>query len=210
MRGLYAIVDLDALAAHGVLPRDFTQRLLAARPAVLQLRAKLTAPRDTLACARELAPLCRESDVPFFVNDRTDLALLASADGVHVGQEDLDIAEVRRIAPALKVGVSTHDTAQLERALATRPNYVAFGPVFPTSSKRAPDPVVGLEGLARAGALAKAAGVPLVAIGGIDLERASEVATRADLGAVIGGLLVPPEEVTERARVLHLQLGGSA
>jgi thiamine-phosphate pyrophosphorylase len=209
MRGLYAIVDLEALALRRMEPLDFARRVLDARPALLQLRAKLTAARDTLALARELAPLCRAAAVPFVLNDRADLALLAGADGVHLGQEDIPIAVARRSMPELSFGVSTHDVMQLEAALRERPTYVAFGPVFATRSKAAPDPVVGVEGLGRAHARARDAAVPLCAIGGIDLDNAARVAEYAEVGAVIAALLVPDAAVTQRARDLHARLGGT-
>jgi thiamine-phosphate pyrophosphorylase len=209
MRGLYAIVDLEALALRRMEPLDFARRVLDARPALLQLRAKLTAARDTLALARELAPLCRAAAVPFVLNDRADLALLAGADGVHLGQEDIPIAVARRSMPELSFGVSTHDVMHLEAALRERPTYVAFGPVFATRSKAAPDPVVGVEGLGRAHARARDAAVPLCAIGGIDLDNAARVAEYAEVGAVIAALLVPDAAVTQRARDLHARLGGT-
>lgn len=210
MRGLYAIVDLEALAVRGMEPLDFARRVLDARPAFLQLRAKLTGARDTLALARELAPLCREARVPFILNDRADLAVLARADGVHLGQEDIPLEDARQSMPELAYGVSTHDERQLEVALAARPTYVAFGPIFATSSKAAPDPVVGLEGLRRVHVRTRDAGIPLCAIGGIDLDRAAQVGANAELGAVIAALLVPKGEVTERARELHCRLGGTS
>jgi thiamine-phosphate pyrophosphorylase len=214
VRGLYAILDVDSIQAKGLDLRAFAAALIRARPALIQLRAKHDSARDTLAMLRELRAPTRQAGVPLFANDRPDLALLADCDGVHVGQEDLDLLDVRRVAPSLAIGVSTHDLAQLERALAARPSYVAFGPVYATASKREADPSVGLDALARAGAQARAAGIPLVAIGGIDLERASFIASRADLAAVIGALLPAPgeslEQVSERARQLHSRLGGEA
>jgi thiamine-phosphate pyrophosphorylase len=211
MRGLYAIVDTDSLQAAEIAPIELAKRVLAARPPVLQLRAKSASAADALALLRALAPLCREAGTLFYANDRADLALLAGCDGVHVGREDLPIAEVRRIAPRLRIGVSTHTPEELSAVLAARPDYVAYGPVFPTRSKRAPDPVVGIEGLARAGEAARAAGIPLCAIGGIDLERAPEVACHADLGAVIAALLPPGgdlDRVTAHATLLTRALGG--
>lgn len=204
MRGLYAIVDVDLLNAERVPLIPFAERVLSARPAALQLRAKRERPRETLELLRRLRGPCARADVPLFANDRPDLAVLAEADGVHVGQEDLTIGDVRRFAPGLRVGVSTHDEAELQAAISERPDYVAFGPVFPTASKERADPVVGLERLARAAAVCRAAGIPLVAIGGIDLARMSSVAEHADLLAVIRALL--PEQglagVAERARAL--------
>lgn len=212
MRGLYAIVDHGSLGALGVDVLAFARAVLAAGPAAVQLRAKALGAGQTLALLRALSPLCRDAGALLFANDRPDLALLAGCDGVHVGQTDLAVADVRAAFPGLKVGVSTHDARELEAALASRPDYLAFGPVFPTGSKENPDPVVGVDGLARA--RAKAGAVPLVAIGGIDLERAPLVAEHADMGAVIGALLPRAGElldaVTARARELHARLGGAA
>jgi thiamine-phosphate pyrophosphorylase len=141
-----------------------------------------------------------------FANDRPDLALLAGCDGVHVGQVDLPLAHVRRLAPGLRVGVSTHDLSQLGAALAERPDYVAFGPVFSTGSKLDPDPVVGLEGLAEAARRARNAGVPIVAIGGITLERAPAIGVLGALAAVIGDLVPDSRRLdlaAERARAFQ-------
>jgi len=210
VRGLYAIVDLEALERRQLPALEFAERVLAARPAVLQLRAKAVGAGATLALLRELVPRCRAAGCRLFANDRPDLAILAGTDGVHVGQDDVPVAEVRRLWPKLALGVSTHSLGQLEAALAERPDYVAFGPVFATASKADPEPCVGLEGLGAAHERAARAGVPLVAIGGIDLARAREVAPHAEAGAVIGALLPSGDlaEVTERARALDLALRG--
>lgn len=189
LHGLYPLVDLDTLERRGVAPLSFAERVLAARPPLLQLRAKAAGARATLELLRALVPLCRAAGTLLFANDRPDLAVLAGADGVHVGQDDVPLAEVRRFAPALRVGVSTHDFGQLERALVERPDYVAFGPVFATPSKQAHEPVVGLDGLERAHGLARGAGVPLVAIGGLDLDRTRAAKAHTELVAVIGALL---------------------
>ncbi len=209
LRGLYPIVDLETLEQRGVDPIAFAERVLDARPPLLQLRAKAAGAAATLELLRALVPLCKNAGTSLFANDRPDLAVLAGADGVHVGQDDVPVAEVRRFAPTLRVGVSTHDFTQLERALAEKPDYVAFGPVFATVSKRDHEPVVGVEGLARAHELARAASVPLVAIGGIDLERAALVREHTELVAVIGALLPVAgglEAVTASARALKRAL----
>jgi thiamine-phosphate pyrophosphorylase len=211
MHGLYAIADVGALSARGVDVLPFARAVLAARPAALQLRAKDVGAREMLSLLRALLPMCRHAHVPLVANDRADVAALAGCDIVHIGQHDLPIDIVRRLAPQLGVGVSTHDPEQLARALADRPTYVAYGPVFPTASKENPDPVVGLPALRAAHAAAARAQIPLVAIGGITLERAIDVADAADAGAVIGALLPPTgavemDEVTARARALHAAL----
>jgi thiamine-phosphate pyrophosphorylase len=209
MRGLYAIVDTGTLAARRLDPLAFAGAVLAVRPAALQLRAKDMPPRETLALLRALAPMCHQAGVPLVANDRPDLAMLAGCDLVHVGQSDMPLERVRRIAPGLRVGVSTHTLEQLEAALSARPAYVAFGPVFETRSKANPDRVVGVPLLRTAAARASATGVPLVAIGGITRERARELLGATDAVAVIADLVPaivgaePMREVTARARALH-------
>ena len=205
LRGLYPVIDLDTLAARRIDVRAFAERLLAARPLLVQLRAKSATARETLQWLRELQPACELAGTALFANDRPDLALLAGVTGVHVGQHDLSVEDVRRVAPKLRVGVSTHTLAELDAALASVPDYVAFGPVFATPSKRNHEAPVGLEGLAAAHLRATRAGVPLVAIGGIDRTTAARVAKHCDLLAVIGALVPEDGElatVTDRARTL--------
>jgi thiamine-phosphate pyrophosphorylase len=213
MRGLYAIADVTTLSARGVDVLAFARAVVAVRPAAFQLRAKDLSAREVLSLLRALGPVCRNAGVPLVANDRVDVAALAGCDCVHIGQDDLPFEIVHHLAPRLRVGVSTHSLEQLQRALAHRPAYVAYGPVYPTASKAKPDPVVGLAGLRAAHSAAKLAGVPLVAIGGITLDRGRDVAECADSGAVIAALLpgdAKPEaaEITARARRLHAALLG--
>ena len=214
MRGLYPIVDVDNLLDFGASPQavvQFAERVLSARPPLLQLRAKHAGAHDTLELLRALRPLCSQRGTLLFANDRADLAVLGQCDGVHIGQEDLPFSLVRKLAPGLRVGVSTHNLEQLERALGDRPDYVAFGPVFATRSKERADPSVGLSLLAQAHARTMRAGIPLVAIGGIDLERAQQVAEHAELGAVIAALRPNRASLTgvsEAAQALHATLSG--
>lgn len=211
MKGLYAIVDTKLLAARKTDPIAYARALLEVRPAALQLRAKDLPARAILALLRVLGPMCRTAGVPLVANDRADLAALAGCEMVHIGQEDLPFELVHRIAPQLAVGISTHNPEQLARALAWRPRYVAYGPVFETVSKSNADPVVGLAGLREAANMAGAVGIPLVAIGGITLARAAELKPYANACAVIADLYLPDftlKDVTERARAFHLALGG--
>ena len=124
----------------------------------------------------------------FIANDRPDIALLCGASGVHVGQQDLGVEQARAIVgDQCWVGISTHTPEQVEAAEQTSADYVAFGPVFPTATKEQPDPLVGLDGLAAARARTRK---PLVAIGGITLERAAETyAAGADSLAVARDLI---------------------
>jgi thiamine-phosphate pyrophosphorylase len=135
--------------------------------------------------AGDLKKLCQERGVLFVVNDRADFASLLGA-ALHVGQDDLPPPAARRILGDGILGFSTHNRAQLQRAAEEPIDYVALGPVYSTSSKLKPDPVVGVEGIAKLRPLSKK---PMVAIGGITLQNAAPVLeTGADSVAVIGGL----------------------
>jgi len=199
VRGLYVIVDLDALAARGLDPLAFAAAALAGRPCALQLRAKSATPEETVALLRALRPLCSAAGVPLVANDRPDLAVVAGADMVHVGQTDASPMLVRAVAPKLALGISTHTPEQLNDALRHMPSYVAFGPVWQTRSKSAPDPVVGVAGLKQAVRLLRHHAAetgdapPLVAIGGVTLDRVAEIAGFVSAAAVISDLLPPSD-----------------
>jgi thiamine-phosphate pyrophosphorylase len=211
MRGIYPIIDTEALDRSQIDCMEFIRSVLAVRPNVLQLRAKRASARQMLELLRAILPLARRVGSKLYANDRPDLAKLAGADGVHLGQKDLPPEEVSRHFPELEIGLSTHTPAELSKALRFEPHYVAYGPVFSTESKLEPEPTVGLAGLERARALV-ADSCPLVAIGGINLSNAAAVGSSADLGAVIGELTrgaPDSDEVTERARRLHTYLGGT-
>lgn len=162
---------------------------------LLQYRNKRGTSREMLSHARELRRLVAARSggpkVTLIMNDRADLALAADFEGVHVGQDDLSVEAVRRIVGSkMIVGTSTHNPEQVREADAANPDYIAIGPVFATSSKANPDPVVGLEGVRRARSLTKK---PLVAIGGITIEHArSVVEAGADSLALISALLPDP------------------
>jgi thiamine-phosphate pyrophosphorylase len=174
-RGLYAIVDLDSLGIRD--PAELARAALAGGAVAVQLRAKTAPATDALDAARRLLPLCQGAGVPLIVNDRVDVAIAAGAQGVHVGQRDLEAAEVRRqIAGTVVrwVGVSTHDLAQVRAAEgAAACDYLGFGPVFSTRNKTAGDPAVGLAGVEAA---VRACRLPIVAIGGIGPGSAREIA----------------------------------
>ena len=204
--GLYAILDVDAWRARGVelladgVAESIAAAMLRGGATALQLRAKREGGRDTLALLRRLVPIAAQHDVPLFANDRADLALLASTTGVHLGQDDLPLLEVRRIAPALIIGISTHNEEQLRTAVAERPDYVAFGPVFGTTSKERPDPTVGCEGVRLAASIV--GDIPLVVIGGI--ARSCHAEVRGAGGrwvAVISDLIATKDGAPDLAEV---------
>jgi thiamine-phosphate pyrophosphorylase len=141
---------------------------------LVQLRAKRSGDRETLAWAREIRRITRACGALFFVNDRFDLACLAEADGVHLGQTDVSPARLpERVRSRLRVGRSTHDEDQARAACGEPVDYVAFGPVFGTDSKASEYEARGLERVERIAALVTPR--PLVAIGGIDAQSAAAV-----------------------------------
>jgi thiamine-phosphate pyrophosphorylase len=171
------------------------EELAAAGITLLQYRNKSGNSRRMLDEARELRALLGAS-VKLVMNDRADLCLAAQYEGLHVGQDDLSPDSARRIiGPDRWLGVSTHNPEQLAEADKTSADYLAIGPVFATSSKANPDPVVGLEGIRRARELTRK---PLVAIGGITRANArSVIEAGADAVAVISDLLLDPGKSAE-------------
>lgn len=143
---------------------------------IVQLRMK-DAPRDdVLAVARELRGITAGTKTLFIVNDDPSVAAESGADGVHVGQTDMPVAEVRRLYPSLRiVGKSTHSLEQAVAAQLEKPDYIGVGPVWATPTKKIPDPTLGV---ARAAAMMKASACPAVAIGGVtDETRVAELAS---------------------------------
>ncbi|MGO8794044.1 MAG: thiamine phosphate synthase [Candidatus Sulfotelmatobacter sp.] len=211
---LYPIVDGAFFSTTDEL-LAFAGELVAGGCKLLQYRNKSANARVMLEQARELkrhfstesqnSQFSRRREVvghrhPNFIslimNDRADLALIARFDGVHVGQDDLLPESVRNIiGPERRLGVSTHNPEQLADADRTSADYLAIGPIFSTSSKEKPDPVVGLEGVRRARQLTRK---PLVAIGGITrANAASVIEAGADSVAVISDLLREPRKSAE-------------
>jgi thiamine-phosphate pyrophosphorylase len=179
---LYAILDVDAVTARGLEPRAVADGWIKSGVRLIQLRAKNLPGGEFLQLAKDLAKLAHAANAEgaetlLLINDRADIALMSGADGVHVGQEDLRPKHLRALRDLRVIGLSTHNLEQLRAGLDEPADYFAIGPVFPTSSKSNPDPVVGLEGVRAARALLDSRGDkrPLVAIGGITPETAPEV-----------------------------------
>jgi len=173
---LYAILDVDLTGARGLRPLEILDAWLEAGIRLVQLRAKSLALGPFLELADALVARSRQAGATCVINDRADVATLSRADGVHVGQDDLDVSEARQVVGAAAlVGLSTHADAQVRAALVEPVSYIAIGPVFSTSSKASPDPIVGLDGVRRARAESASSGLPLVAIGGITIATAPAV-----------------------------------
>ena len=190
---LYAILDTAASTARDLLPDVLLQVWLDAGIRLVQLRAKDWTLGPTLRLAERAVRMCEPYSARLVINDRADVAVLAGAAGVHVGQDDLGPRATREIVgPSAWIGLSTHDDAQVAAAVREPITYLAVGPVYPTRSKQNPDDVVGLAGVKRAVAVARPRGLPVVAIGGITAEEAPGVieAGAASI-AVISDLLDP-------------------
>ena len=168
----------------------------------VQLREKRLSPREFYREAESALHVARARGVRLIINDRVDVALALQADGVHLGQDDLPPEAARRLlGKRAIIGLSTHNLEQAREAAHQPVDYIAIGPIFPTSSKENPDPVVGLDGLRR---VHEAIGsFPLVAIGGINLENARQTLDAgADTVAVLSVLLIEPSLIALRTQEL--------
>jgi len=194
---LYAIADKGSLPASKSI-FEFVEDLIRGGVRILQYRNKLGSAREMLADARELKRIVLKSGerVRLIMNDRADLCVAAGFDGVHLGQDDLSVEGAHLICkPAMVIGVSTHNPAQVKIADQTSADYIAIGPVFQTSSKANPDPVIGLDGIQAARKLTRK---PLVAIGGITRANCKQVIEAgADSVAVISELVSNPAQSAE-------------
>lgn len=201
---LYPITDVRL---SGLAHAEQVARLCAGGATLIQLRDKRASPREFYAAAEVALRVARACGARLIINDRADIALALGADGVHLGQDDLDPAAARQLlGPRAIIGYSTHNIAQAQAAALLPVSYVALGPVFATTSKDNPDPVVGLDGIARVRA-ALPPSVPLVAIGGITQANARAVlAAGADTIAVIGALLAAPELIAARTAEFYRSL----
>lgn len=192
---LYAILDQQFIRAPA---EKCAKELAAAGVELIQYRAKELSPRAYFATCSRLAEALATARARLIINDRPDIAAMVGAGGVHVGQDDLAPDDARKICGSGRwVGVSTHNIEQVRAAASAPVDYIALGPIFPTASKKQPDPVVGTSLIREARKLTQK---PIVAIGGITLERAPEVfAAGANSIAVIRDLLEAPDPAV-RAR----------
>lgn len=199
---LYLITDRSATGGRP-LPEVVAAALAGAgaeaTSVAVQLREKDLEGRALLVLASELRAVTREAGASLFINDRVDVAIAANADGVHLGGGALSISDVRAVAPALKIAVSTHAVAEVARAAALGVSFVVFGPVFDTPSKRAFGAPSGLEALREAGAHA----VPVLALGGIDPSNSRDCLASGAAGlACIRAVMSAPDPARAAAMFL--------
>jgi thiamine-phosphate pyrophosphorylase len=205
---LYAILD-SGLVSSG--EPALAAMLAEAGVGVVQYRNKVASAGVVLEISRSIANALKGRTVRFVVNDRVDIAVLAGAGGVHVGQDDLSVSAAREMSRGdgnrsnsskFWVGISTHTLDQVRAADLTDADYIAFGPIFQTSTKAQPDLIVGTDLLKQARELTRK---PLVAIGGITRERAGEVfGAGADCIAVARDLVAAPDPAASATEFLRI------
>ena len=189
LRGLYLVLDPAASRERPLA--DVLKEAADHGVRLFQYRDKNATMKQAYRLGGELRRASADVGALFIVNDRCDLALALDADGVHVGQTDLPASEARALLGRNKIlGISTHTLEQVRAAVQSKPDYLAYGPVFSTSTKPDHEAVVGMAGLREVRPLVS---VPLFAIGGISIERASEIRqTGVDGVAVISAVLQAP------------------
>lgn len=193
IKGLYCVIDSAwvELSAAG----ECAERLVKAGVGIIQLRAKEEGSRAVLEAALAVRAATKGRAL-FIVNDRLDIALLSAADGIHLGQNDIPLAEARRLMPSAMIGVSTHDPEEAREAESLGAHYISFGPIFQTKTKKDADAPKGLE---RLKSLAQDIRIPVVAIGGITADTAAPVLEAgASSVAIISDILLA-DDVSARA-----------
>jgi thiamine-phosphate pyrophosphorylase len=203
IKGLYAIVDRQAL--RGRDPATATRQIIAGGAQVVQWRDKTGDKGAVLATARALRELCQRANVLFVVNDHADVAILCEADGIHVGQEDLPVSELRKLMPVgMVVGCSANNLSEAVKAQADGADYLGVGAIYPTGTKA----VTRQTSLEVLKAIKEKVAIPVVGIGGINHDNIHDVMqTGADGAAVISALLGSEdvEDATRRMMVLIAQ-----
>lgn len=192
--------DLGALVAQAV----------AGGCTLIQLRDKDSPTRDVVERARSIKAALAGSGVPLLINDRVDVALAAGADGVHLGQDDMAVADARAIlGPRAIIGLTLKTPAQAQAMRGLAVDYGCIGGVFATVSKRNPEPPIGLDGLARAVAAGREAGVPLGAIAGIDAANAAHVIGAGADGVAVISAVFDADDPAGAARRLRTIVDGA-
>jgi thiamine-phosphate pyrophosphorylase len=194
---IYPITDTRL---SGLSHAEQVERLIGGGATLIQLRDKFSAPIEFYRDAADALRIAHNHNARLIINDRVDVALALKADGVHLGQSDVPVEAARRLlGKDLIIGFSTHNVAQAELATRMPIDYLAFGPIFQTSTKQNPDPVASLMALQKVRSIIGS--LPLVAIGGINLINGREVFNaRADAVAVIGALVAKPLNIAENMR----------
>ncbi len=194
---LYGIVDFGYVAENAV--EEVTRNLLAGGADLIQLRAKGIPLETVSAAAEKIIPLCKQAGIPFILNDYPEMAVDLGADGVHIGQDDGEIAVVRKIVgEEMLIGRSTHSLEQAKKALADGADHIGFGPLFPTPTK-AGRPAIGLDEIS---IMETEVGqyIPAFCIGGIKPENLREVLAAGARRCVIVSQLLTAKDIEAATR----------
>jgi thiamine-phosphate pyrophosphorylase len=195
---LYVVTDRRQTRGRSLI--DVARSALDGGVRALQLREKDLLGAELLELATALRDLTRPYGALLLVNDRVDVALAADADGVHLGQDGMPVAEARRlVGPARRIGVSVHTVAEAAAAAIARPDFLVFGPVYETPSKTA---FGAPRGTAELAAVAAAAGVPVLAIGGITVDRVAEIRRAGAAGVAVISAICAADDPARAAREL--------
>lgn len=202
---LYVLIGSDLCPANRIV--SLTAELLQAGVDCIQLREKRLTDRQKLKLAAELADLCRSQgqDKVFIVNDRPDIANAARAHGVHLGQHDLPIETARSILPHAVIGLSTHTLDQVRRAIDQDPTYIAIGPAFQTTTKPH-EPVAGIQFISDAAKLIDQAGIPAVAIGGINQSNIDQILKLGIKRIAVASAILNADDPAASVQTLKQQL----
>ncbi len=199
--GLYIIITKPELSYEEIAKICVRQNIK-----MIQLREKQLTDREIIEAGRRIKSITAGTNTLLVINDRVDLALAAGADVLHLGQDDLPIEEARKIAgDRLKIGLSTHSIEQVREALTHKPDYIGFGPVYPTNAKARPDAPVGVEMLKEVLAFAD---VPVVAIGGIFPENLDEVVAAGAKNVALVRHFMQTTETEQRIVEINRRLKG--
>lgn len=188
IRGIYGIVD-NSLTPNVPLT-EIAEKILRGGCRVIQLRAKNLSDREFFNTALKIKHIAKIYDALFIINDRLDIAMLTDADGIHVGQDDIPVTEIKRLWNGI-VGLSTHSIDQAAEAERFGVDYIGFGPVFSTQTKKDAHPPTGVL---KIGELKRYVRVPVVAIGGINSSNMVEIIRAgADAVAMISEIITSPD-----------------
>jgi thiamine-phosphate pyrophosphorylase len=187
-----------------VLPYTvIAEKCVANKVKMLQLREKHLPDKELLRIARDIRRITRGTGTRLVINDRPDIAVLCDADYLHLGQDDISIEDARKIVGDMKIGLSTHSIQQAKKALAERPDYIGFGPVYPTNAKAIPDQPTGVEPLKEVLGFSN---VPVVAIGGIFPENMQEILDAGAANIAMVRYFMQSEDFQERLSGINQRL----
>lgn len=202
---LYLVTDRPLCGGRALL--DVVAAAVAGGATLVQLREKDAATREFVELARALKAVLDRFGVPLLVNDRLDVALACGAAGVHVGQKDMDVRDVRALlGPDAIVGLSVETPALARAARSLAVDYLGAGPVYPTTTKKDAAPTLGLDGLA---GVVREAAVPVVGIGAIGPGRAADVVRAGAAGVAVVSALCAAPDPAAAARALLKEVGAA-